>query len=101
MLIGEYSFVGSRVILLPGARVAPRSVVAAGAVVATALDDELATYAGTPARRVGSLIGDELSTFRERPVRLCSGARAAVEVSVPIQLSLFGRVAAADRQPCP
>jgi acetyltransferase-like isoleucine patch superfamily enzyme len=63
--IGEYSFVGTRVILLPGASVAPRSVVAAGAVVASVLEDELVTYGGVPARRVGSLTGDELYFSRK------------------------------------
>jgi hypothetical protein len=60
ILIGEYSFIGTRVILLPGARVPARSVVAAGSVVTSALDEECMTYAGVPARPVKSLSGKEL-----------------------------------------
>jgi acetyltransferase-like isoleucine patch superfamily enzyme len=58
--IGEYCFIGTKVILLPGARVPARSVVAAGSVVNSALEEECVTYAGVPAKRVNSLSGDEL-----------------------------------------
>lgn len=58
--IGEYSFVGTRVILLPGTQVPARSVVAAGSVVNSALDEERVIYAGVPAKRVSSLNGDVL-----------------------------------------
>lgn len=60
IMIGEYSFIGTGVILLPGAQVPARSVVAAGSVVASALEEELVKYAGVPARRIKSLNGDEL-----------------------------------------
>jgi acetyltransferase-like isoleucine patch superfamily enzyme len=64
ILIGEYSFIGTGVILLPGSEIPARSVVAAGSVVTSALKEELVTYAGVPAKRVGTLSGDELYLSR-------------------------------------
>jgi acetyltransferase-like isoleucine patch superfamily enzyme len=66
ILIGEYSFVGTRAVLLPGAHVPPRSVVAAGAVVSDELEEELVIYAGVPARRIKALTGKEHYFSRSR-----------------------------------
>jgi acetyltransferase-like isoleucine patch superfamily enzyme len=60
VVIGEYSFIGTGVVLLPGCEVPARSIVAAGSVVTSALEEEFVTYAGAPAKRVKSLTGDEL-----------------------------------------
>jgi acetyltransferase-like isoleucine patch superfamily enzyme len=59
VLVGEYSFVGTQVVVLPGATIPPRSVVAAGSVVVSGLAEERVTYAGAPAKRIKALTGDE------------------------------------------
>lgn len=53
--IGDYCFIGTRSILLPGSSVANRSVVAAGSVVVSELSEENSIYAGIPARRIKSI----------------------------------------------
>lgn len=64
--IGPYVFVGTGCILLKGAEVPARSIVAAGSVVAGKLDDELRIYAGNPAKAVRELPAD--MAFFRRPV---------------------------------
>ncbi len=53
--IGARSLVGSRVVVLGGARLPARSVLGAGAVLNKAYEEELRLYAGVPARPVKHL----------------------------------------------
>ena len=68
--IGARSFVGTRAILLAGARVPDRCVVAAGAVVTGPLAASLTLYGGVPARPLGPLRADAgFFTRRDAHVR--------------------------------
>jgi acetyltransferase-like isoleucine patch superfamily enzyme len=64
--IGEYTFVGTGCIILKGAEVPARSIVAAGSVIIGRLTEELQIYAGNPARAVKALPPD--TAFFHRPV---------------------------------
>lgn len=55
--IGEYCFVGTGVIVLKGASLPPRCVLAAGAVLVDAPSQTDAVYGGVPARIISSLDG--------------------------------------------
>jgi acetyltransferase-like isoleucine patch superfamily enzyme len=51
--IGDYAWVGARVVILPGVRIGRGAVVASGAVVTKSVDD-YAIVGGVPARRIGT-----------------------------------------------
>ncbi len=53
--IGDFCYVGTGCTLLPGSKVASRSVIAAGALVRGELEHEGRVYAGVPARSVGDV----------------------------------------------
>jgi acetyltransferase-like isoleucine patch superfamily enzyme len=53
--IGDYCFMGTRCIVLGGARLPSRSVLAAGSVLAKAYEDSHSLYGGVPARRLKEL----------------------------------------------
>lgn len=63
--IGAYSFVGTGSILLPGAVVPDYSVIGAGSVVTSALQDTYSLYAGAPARRIKALDPSSAYFIRE------------------------------------
>jgi len=66
--VGSYSYIGARVLLLPGCVVPDRCVVAAGAVVAGVLPEENAVYAGMPAALKKSGIQGAYFTRKRGPV---------------------------------
>lgn len=57
--IGDYCLIGSNVTVLKGVRIANRSIIGAGSVVAKTIEQELGLWAGAPARRVKELSGQE------------------------------------------
>ena len=52
IFVGDYSFVGTNSVLLPGARIPEKCAVAAGAVVTGPLDEPGCLYGGVPARKL-------------------------------------------------
>jgi acetyltransferase-like isoleucine patch superfamily enzyme len=56
--IGDYCFVGTRCIILGGARLPSQSVLAAGAVLTKAFDQPYSLYGGVPARHLKELPKD-------------------------------------------
>lgn len=58
--IGDYAFIGTRVIILKGSKIGRNSIVGAGAVV-SGIIPENEIWAGNPARRVRSLTPDEIA----------------------------------------
>ncbi len=66
VVIGDYVFVGSNCIILPGAKVAGRCIVGAGSLVRGYLDQEWCSYGGQPARRLKSLDRSALFFHRKQ-----------------------------------
>jgi len=56
--IGDYCFVGTRCVILGGAKLPPQSVLAAGAVLTKSFDQSYAVYGGVPARQIKELPKD-------------------------------------------
>jgi len=56
IIIGERVWLGTRCIVLPGATISADCIIGSGSVVTKPLDD-MAVYAGAPARRIGSRTG--------------------------------------------
>ncbi len=56
--IGEYSFVGTGCILLPGSQLPSRSILGAGSVLTAVHKDESALYRGNPAVKVRRILTD-------------------------------------------
>ena len=50
--VGNYCFVGTNCVLLPGAKVPNKSILAAGAVLSVELVDEECLYGGVPAKKI-------------------------------------------------
>ena len=65
ILIGKRCFVGTSVVILPGAQIPGYSVLAAGCVVATPLVKEYALYAGVPAKYIKQMPADNKYFARE------------------------------------
>lgn len=63
--LGDYTFIGTRVIILKGAALPSFSVLGAGAVLSEAFSDSYYLYAGTPARPVTALPADAAYFTRE------------------------------------
>jgi acyl-[acyl carrier protein]--UDP-N-acetylglucosamine O-acyltransferase len=63
--IGDFCLFGSNAVVLMGVTVADRSIVGAGSIVANTIDEELGLWAGSPARRVKELTGDEAYFTRQ------------------------------------
>jgi acetyltransferase-like isoleucine patch superfamily enzyme len=57
--IGNLCLVGSNVVVLMGVKVADRTVVGAGSIMASSAEEELGLWGGAPARRVRDLTGGE------------------------------------------
>ncbi|MDP7187816.1 MAG: acyltransferase [Candidatus Poseidoniia archaeon] len=53
--IGDYCFIGTRSVLLPGAKVPSKSILAAGSVLSETLVEEGGLYGGVPARLIKKL----------------------------------------------
>ena len=66
--IGEFCYVGTGCILLPGAVIPNRCVIAAGCVVRATLKEECAVYGGVPARWIRPLPADARYFTRVRGV---------------------------------
>ncbi|HMQ49224.1 MAG TPA: hypothetical protein PKA00_17310 [Saprospiraceae bacterium] len=62
--IGNYSFVGSACILLPGTKLPDFSMLGAGSVLAHSFGDSDSLYSGVPAKKVKSLVREEYSFFK-------------------------------------
>ena len=56
--IGSYTLIGTRSVLLGGSRIPDRCVLAAGSVLAAALDEAHSLYGGQPARKIKDLDPD-------------------------------------------
>jgi len=65
--IGDYTFVGSNAVLLPGARISAHCIVAAGSVVARELSEPKTVYGGVPARKLRDVSPDEQFFTRQEP----------------------------------
>ena len=63
--IGDYCFIGTRCVILGGARLPERSVLAAGAVLTKPFTDSLSVYGGVPARPIKELPADAAYFHRE------------------------------------
>jgi len=61
--IGEYSFISTSVVLLPGAKVPNYSIVGAGSVVTKPLTKDFTLYGGVPANEIAQLNIDEWKYF--------------------------------------
>jgi acetyltransferase-like isoleucine patch superfamily enzyme len=59
VVVGDYCFVGTGSILLPGSQVPNNSILAAGAVLSNAFSDEGCLYGGIPAKKIKALNLDE------------------------------------------
>src|SRR5665213_1956271 len=57
--IGEYSFIGTNTVLLPGAHIPDRCAVAAGAVVTGPLEEPGCLYGGVPARKLRAMAASD------------------------------------------
>jgi acetyltransferase-like isoleucine patch superfamily enzyme len=68
VVIGDYSFVGTSVILLAGSTVPSRSVVGAGSVVVHGLTQAETMYAGVPAKALSTFEGTEAYFHRARGI---------------------------------
>lgn len=66
---GDYCFVGTGVIVLPGAAVPKRSVIGAGSVVSNALEGENCLFAGSPARYIKD-VGKDAIYFNRKTGRV-------------------------------
>ncbi len=62
--IGDYCFVGTGSVLLPGAKVPNNSILAAGAVLSSALTEEGGIYGGVPARLIKKIDLSEYSYMK-------------------------------------
>lgn len=67
IVIGENSYVGSNSLFVPGARIAPNSIVGMGAVVTRSFDEQYVLVAGSPARIVQHLDREASWFTRVRP----------------------------------
>lgn len=56
--LGEYSFVGTGCIILPGSQLPARSILAAGSVLTGVLQEESVLYRGNPAVKVRRILSD-------------------------------------------
>ena len=63
--IGDYCFIGTRCVILGGARLPDRSVLAAGAVLNKAFDASFSIYGGVPAKHLKDLPTEALYFHRE------------------------------------
>jgi len=59
VIIGDYCFVGTNCILLPGARIPNYSIVAAGSVVHKAMTEESCLYGGVPVKKIKKISTEE------------------------------------------
>jgi hypothetical protein len=58
IVVGEYSLVGTRVLVMPGVELGSRSIVAGGAVMTAGKYDDLSLFAGVPAKPKRTLDAD-------------------------------------------
>ena len=56
--VGDFTFIGTNSVLLPGAHVADKCAVAAGAVVTGRLEEQGFLYGGVPARKIKAIAAD-------------------------------------------
>ena len=68
--IGDYCFIGTRCVILGGARLPERSVLAAGAVLTKPFEKSCAVYGGVPARHIKDLPPD--ARYFHRPTGFVS-----------------------------
>jgi acetyltransferase-like isoleucine patch superfamily enzyme len=69
IIIGDYSYVGSEIRIVPGGEIPPKCIVGIGAVITKKFEDEYKLIAGVPAKAVKDLDEDGkfLTTFKTRP----------------------------------
>jgi acetyltransferase-like isoleucine patch superfamily enzyme len=69
IIIGDYSYIGSEIRIVPGGEIPPKCIVGIGAVITKKFEDEYKLIAGVPAKAVKDLDEDGkfLTTFKTRP----------------------------------
>ena len=76
--LGDFSWVGSNVIILPGVHVGQYSVIAAGSVL-TKNTEDFSIYAGNPAKRIGYRKNQDLAEIKKSWAALKAGSIYVVE----------------------
>lgn len=71
--VGSFVLMGSNTKIVPGADVPDRVLIAMGSVLARGADEEMALYAGSPARVVRRFSSDDLPAYFRRPVGFVHG----------------------------
>jgi acetyltransferase-like isoleucine patch superfamily enzyme len=69
IIIGDYSYIGSEIRIVPGGEIPPKCIVGIGAVITKKFEDEYKLIAGVPAKAVKDLDEDGkfLTAFKTRP----------------------------------
>jgi acetyltransferase-like isoleucine patch superfamily enzyme len=69
IIIGDYSYIGSEIRIVPGGEIPPKCIVGIGAVITKKFDEEYKLIAGVPAKAVKDLDEDGkfLTEFKTRP----------------------------------
>ncbi len=69
IIIGDYSYIGSEIRIVPGGEIPPKCIVGIGAVITKKFEDEYKLIAGVPAKAVKDLDEDGkfLTEFKTRP----------------------------------
>jgi acetyltransferase-like isoleucine patch superfamily enzyme len=62
--VGDYCFIGTGVVLLPGAKIPHNSILAAGAVLGEAFSIEGGLYGGVPAKKIKDLDLEEYAYMK-------------------------------------
>lgn len=66
IIIGDYNFVGTNVVILPGSCLPNNSILGANAVLQTIFKEENSLYAGVPARKVKDLKKEDFKYFSRK-----------------------------------
>lgn len=61
VIVGDYCFIGTSCVLLPGTKIPNKSILAAGAVLSNEFQDEGCLYGGVPAKKIKHL---ELNSYK-------------------------------------
>jgi acetyltransferase-like isoleucine patch superfamily enzyme len=69
IVIGDYSYVGSEIRIVPGGEIPPKCIVGIGAIITKKFEDEYKLIAGVPAKNVKDLDeeGKFLTEYKTRP----------------------------------
>ena len=82
--IGRYSWIGAKVIILPGVTVGEGAVIGAGSVVTREVPP-CTIYAGNPAKQVGTRDADVFARLAENPANFCYRKHGHEKVFKPMK----------------